>query len=233
MEVYMAEIVGTALLVLLGDGTVANAVLNKTKGNNGGWITITTGWAFAVMIPALVFAAISGAHFNPALTIALAATGMFDVALVPGYVICQLIGGFIGACLVYVFYKDHFDATDDKDGKLAVFCTGPAIRNLPLNFICEVIATFVLVFTILGIDNSQLGNFKPFGVGGIISVCGIALGGTTGYAMNPARDFAPRLAHFLLPIKNKRDADWSYAWVPILGPLCGALLGAILANLMF
>ncbi len=229
---YMGELVGTMLLVLLGDSIVANVVLNKTKGNNSGWIVITVGWSMAVMIPAYMFGTISGSHFNPVLTIALAVAGSFPWAQVPGYILCQMLGGFIGACLVYLFYKDHFDETPDGDTKLAVFCTGPAIRNIPLNFVCELIATFVLVFGIMMFGTSgAVAGLNTFGVGGLILVLGCALGGTTGYALNPARDLSPRLAHFILPIKQKRDPDWAYSWIPVCGPLVGAVLGALAANL--
>lgn len=236
MSPYIGEFVGTLMLVLLGDGVVANVVLAKTKGNNSGWVVITFGWAVAVMVPALMFGAMSGAHFNPALTLGLAAIGLTPASLVPGYIIAQVAGAFCGAVLVYIMYKDHFDATEDASAKLAVFSTGPAIRNLPSNFVSEIIGTFVLVFAILGIGQSAYGGapaLQTFGVAAIILTCGMSLGGTTGYAINPARDLGPRIAHFLLPIKGKRDSDWGYAWVPVVGPICGALIAAVLAKAIF
>ena len=235
MQNYLYEFLGTALLVLLGDAVVANVILNKTKGQNSGWIVITLGWACAVLIPALIFTA-SGAVFNPALVLGLAAVGKLDWAVVPGYIIAEMLGGFVGAVLVWVMYKTHFDDTEDGDTKLGVFCTGPAIRSYGNNFISEVIATFVLVFAILGIAQTPVGDvaaMSTFGVGAIIFACGASLGGTTGYAMNPARDLGPRIAHAVLPIPNKRDSDWSYSWIPVAGPVCGGLLGAWLAAAIF
>lgn len=236
MSPYLAEFIGTAFLVFLGDGVVANVILSKTKGNGAGNVQITFAWAVAVLIPAMMFAPHGGAHFNPALTLGLAAVGSLPWTSVPGYISCQMLGAFLGACLVWIFYKDHFDATKDKDAKLGTFCTGPAIRNLPLNFICELLATFVLVFTILGIGQTtqnDAGGVATFGVAAIILACGMSLGGTTGYAINPARDLGPRIAHALLPIKDKRDSDWGYAWVPVLGPICGGILAALLATAIF
>lgn len=234
MSIYLAEVIGTAILILLGDGVVANVVLNKTKGNNGGWIVITTGWALAVAIPAFIFGAVSGAHFNPALTIALATIGKFSWAQVPGYIVSQFIGAFIGACLVYIMNKQHFDATEDKDGKLAVFCTGPAIRGTSYNFISEFIGTFVLVFGILGLGTVAMADgLGTVAVGMLIWVIGLSLGGTTGYAINPARDLGPRIAHALLPIKDKRDSDWAYAWIPVVAPICGALVAALTFSAIF
>jgi len=234
MEKYLAEIIGTLVLVLLGDGVVANVVLNRTKGNNSGWIVIAIGWACAVLVPALIFGRISGAFFNPALTVALACINQIEWNVAFGFILCQFLGAFIGACLVYLQYKDHFDATADRDSKLAVFCTGPAIRDIPFNFISEFIGTFILVFAILGIGKVDFANgLGTFGVGGIILVIGICLGGTTGYAINPARDLGPRIAHFLLPIKDKRDPDWAYSWVPVVAPVCGAVSAALLGNAIF
>lgn len=235
MQNYLYEFLGTALLVLLGDAVVANVILNKTKGQNSGWVVITLGWACAVLIPALIFTA-SGAVFNPALVLGLAAIGKLSWSVVPGYIVAEMVGGFVGAILVWVMYKDHFDATEDGSTKLGVFCTGPAIRSYGNNFISEVIATFVLVFAILGIAQTPVNGVAAmgtFGVGAIIFACGASLGGTTGYAMNPARDLGPRLAHAILPIKDKRDSDWSYSWIPVAGPICGGLLGAWLAAAIF
>lgn len=235
MQNYLYEFLGTALLVLLGDAVVANVILNKTKGQNSGWIVITMGWACAVLIPALMFTK-SGAAFNPALVLGLAVIGKMEWAVVPGYIIAEMLGGFVGAILVWVMYKDHFDETEDGNTKLGVFCTGPAIRNTGNNFISEIIATFVLVFAILGVAQTSVGEVAAvgtFAVGAIIFACGASLGGTTGYAMNPARDLGPRLAHAVLPIPNKRDSDWSYAWIPVFGPVCGGILGALLAEAVF
>lgn len=235
MQNYLYEFLGTALLVLLGDAVVANVVLHKTKGNGSGWGVISLGWACAVMLPALMFAK-SGAAFNPALVLGLAVIGKMEWAVVPGYILAEMLGGFVGAVLVWLMYRNHFDETEDKDTKLGVFCTGPAIRNTASNFLSEVIATFFLVFAILGISQTAVGDVAAvgtFGVGAIIFACGASLGGTTGYAMNPARDLSPRLAHAILPIRGKRDADWGYAWIPVFGPVCGAILGALLAAAVF
>lgn len=235
MQMYLYEFLGTMLLVFLGDGVVANVVLNKTKGNNSGWIVITLGWAAAVLIPALMFVK-SGSVFNPALAIGLAAIGALSWDIIPGYVIAEILGGVVGGILVWIMYKDHFAATDDADLKLAVFCTAPAIRNYGSNFISEFLATFVLVYTILGISQTAVGEVAAvgtFGVGAIIFSCGASLGGTTGYAMNPARDLGPRIAHAILPIPGKRDADWAYSWVPIAGPVAGGLCAALFSAAIF
>lgn len=237
----IGEFVGTALLVLLGDAVVANVCLAKTKGGNGGWNAIAWGWAMAVLIPALIFGRMSGAHFNPALTIGLALGGFTDAvftgwAMVPGYIGAQLAGAFVGAIVVWIMYKDHFDATEDAATKLGVFSTIPAIRNIPMNLFSEVVGTFFLVFAILGIGQSAYGDvgaLKTFGVGGIILAAGMSLGGTTGYAINPARDLGPRIAHAILPIKGKGGSDWGYAGVPILGPIVGACLAALAAGAIF
>ncbi|MDR1874633.1 MAG: aquaporin family protein [Synergistaceae bacterium] len=232
---YLYEFLGTAFLVLLGDGVCAGVLLNKTKTNGSGFIVIAFGWACAVLIPALMFTK-SGAVFNPALTIALAAIGKLSWALVPGYVVAEMLGGLLGGILVWVMYKDHFAATEDGDTKLGVFCTGPAIRNYTNNFVSEFIATFVLVFTILGISQTSVGDVAAvgtFGVGAIILSCGVSLGGTTGYAMNPARDFSPRVAHAILPIPNKRNSDWGYSWIPVVAPICGAVVAALSATAIF
>lgn len=229
MNNYILELLGTMFLILLGDGVVANVVLKGTKGNNSGWIVITTGWAFAVGINAFIFTT-SGAHFNPALTIGLATIGKFAWADVPGYIIAQLIGAILGACLVYIQYKDHFNQSD-PDSQLGVFCTGPAIRSLGTNFLCEVIGTFFLVFAILGVGQTEMApGISVLAVIGIIWVIGLSLGGTTGYAINPARDLGPRIAHAFLPLKGKRDSDWGYSWIPIAGPIVGAIVAAQLFN---
>lgn len=234
MSSYLAEIIGTMFLILLGDGVVANVVLNKTKANNSGWIVITTGWALAVAIPVFIFGPISGAHFNPAVTLGMAAIGKFAWSEVPAFIGCQMIGAILGAILVYIQFKDHFDATNDVDAKRGVFCTAPAVRNTWVNFICEVIGTFVLVFAIIGVGNTKaVEGFAPIIVGLIVWSIGISLGGTTGYAINPARDLGPRIAHAILPIKGKGHSDWGYAWIPVIAPIVGGVLAAVCANMLF
>lgn len=228
MSIFLGELVGTLLLILLGNAVVANVILSKTKGNGSGWIVISTGWALAVAIPVFIFGSVSGAHFNPAVTIALAVIGNFPWENVPMYILAQLIGAFIGALLVLICYYNHFEKTEDKAVKLAVFCTGPEIRNTKINFITEVIGTFVLVFAILGIGQSPLADgIQPIVVGMIVGAIGLCLGGPTGYAINPARDFGPRLMHYLMPVPNKGDSDWSYALIPVVGPIVGAIAGAL------
>jgi len=262
---YFGEFLGTAILILLGDGVVANMILKKTKGNGGGWVVITLGWAFAVAVPALIFGGNGFTnHFNPALTIALYFTGNTDLTFAGmlGYIVAQMLGAFCGACLVYFMHQDHFKATavleseeefvrnskeeeevarvmyraqkaEAQGTMLGVFSTGPAIRNKWVNFMCEVIATFVLLFALTaGFANSP-GVFGNWGVFILISALGMSLGGTTGYSLNPARDFGPRVAHAVLPIKGKGDSDWGYAWIPTIGPLVGAILGAIVSTEMF
>jgi glycerol uptake facilitator protein len=235
--VYLGEFIGTAFLILLGDGVVANVILKGTKGYNSGWIVITMGWATAVLVPAMMFGTMSGAHFNPALTLALAVVGITEWALVPGYIIAQFLGAFLGAFLVWLQYKDHFDATDDPGTQLAVFCTGPAIRNTPLNLASEIIGTFVLLFTLsYGVAQASDGGFGALGAWrawAVILTIGISLGGTTGYAINPARDLGPRIMHAILPMKGKGDSDWGYAWIPVLGPIVGGILGAVAAKAVF
>ena len=234
MNTFVAELVGTMLLILLGDGVVANVVLAKTKGNNSGWIVITTGWGLAVFLGVYSIASISGAHINPAVTVGLAMAGKFPWASVAPYILAQMIGAFIGAILVWLTYLPHWKVTEDADAKLAVFCTGPAIRNTPSNFISEVIGTFVLVFGVFAIKGVFEGDTEiTMGALGAIPVAllvwgiGLSLGGPTGYAINPARDLAPRIAHFVLPIPGKRDSDWSYSWIPVVGPLVGGALAAV------
>lgn len=217
------EFIGTAILILLGDGVVANVVLKGTKGQNSGWVVITIAWGLAVFVAAYISAPYSGAHLNPALTIGLAVAGQFD-GNVLGYIVAQILGGIVGAALVYLFYKPHFDAEEDSTNKLGVFCTIPAIRHYGYNFISELIGTFLLVFGILSVAGAEMAG--PFPVALLIVAIGMSLGGTTGYAINPARDLGPRIAHALLPIRGKRDSDWAYSWVPILGPVAGALLAA-------
>jgi len=234
MENYVAEFVGTLIMILLGDGVVACNSLSRSKGEKGGWIVITMAWGFAVMCGVFVAGPASGAHLNPAVTLGFALAGSFPWADVPGYVIAQSLGAFCGAILVYLFYKDHFDATEDADAKLGVFCTIPAIRNLRRNLFCESLATCLLVFIILLL--STQGNKPEFGLGSegafpvtmLIMAIGMSLGGTTGYAINPIRDFAPRLAHAILPIRGKRDSDWGYSWVPVVGSMLGSIIAAII-----
>lgn len=230
MSIFWAELVGTALLLLLGDGVVANVVLRKTKGEGSGWIVITWGWAMAVFVGVFVAARYSGAHLNPAVTLGLAVGDKLAWSEVPLYWAAQMIGAAIGAFLVWLQYRLHFGATEDRDNKLAVFCTGPAIRNAPANFVSEVIGTFVLVLGVLFLAKPEvgLGALDALPVGLLVLVIGLALGGTTGYAINPARDLAPRIMHAILPIPGgKRDSDWGYAWIPVLGPLVGAAIAAV------
>jgi glycerol uptake facilitator protein len=230
----MAELIGTMILIILGDGVVANVVLKKTGGNNSGLLVIATGWAFAVGIPAWIFGGISGAHFNPALTIGLASIGKFAWADVPTYIAGQFIGAFLGAVIVWIHYHPHFAATEDKGAKLGLFCTGPSIKNTPFNFISEFIGTFMLVFAILGLGTVQMApGLGVLAVALLIWVIGVSLGGTTGYAINPARDLGPRIAHALLPIAGKGDSNWGYAWIPVVAPICGAVVAALAFNALF
>ncbi|HEY9260007.1 MIP/aquaporin family protein [Chitinophaga sp.] len=237
MSPYLAELMGTALLLLLGNGVVANVVLHHTKGNNSGWIVITTGWALAVFVGVVLAGPYSGAHLNPAVTIALATAGKFNWADVPGFIAMQMLGAMLGTSLVWLNYKDHLNNTPDVGLQRAVFCTEPAIRNVGRNFICEATGTFVLLFTIFYFTNAELGAEKtPVGLGSLGALpvsllvwsIGLSLGGTTGYAINPARDLGPRIMYALLPIKGKGHSDWRYAWVPVLGPVVGAALAALL-----
>ncbi len=237
MSPFMAELTGTMLLILLGDGVVANVLLNDTKGNNGGWIVITTAWGLAVFVGVVVAAPYSGAHLNPAVTIGLAIAGKFPWTSVLPYIAAQMLGAFIGAFLVWLMYYDHFQRNNKPDAILAVFCTGPAIRNYISNITSEVIGAFVLVFTVFYIAGAQITPGKiPIGLGSVgalpvaflVWVIGLSLGGTTGYAINPARDLGPRIIHFIIPIKNKGTSDWKYAWIPVLGPIAGAAFAALL-----
>ena len=237
MTEFIAELIGTALLILLGNGVVANVVLKGTKGNNSGWMVITTAWGLAVFVGVVISAPYSGAHLNPAVTIALAIAQKFDWIKVPYYILAQLCGAMIGSFLVWVIYKDHFDATEDKNLKAAPFATSPAIRNLKSNLFSEIIGTFVLIFVIFYFTNAEMGSDKtPIGLGSLgalpvaflVWVIGLGLGGTTGYAINPVRDLGPRIIHSIIPMKEKGSSDWSYAWVPIVGPVIGAALAALL-----
>lgn len=219
------EFIGTAILILLGDGVVANVVLKGTKGQNAGWVVISLAWGLAVFVAAFISGPYSGAHLNPAVTLSLWAAGQFTGS-VAGYIIAQICGGIVGGMLVYLFYKPHFDVEENADNKLGVFCTIPAIRNYTFNFISELIGTFMLVFGILYAAGAEIAG--PLPVGLLIVAIGMSLGGTTGYAINPAHDLGPRIAHAILPIKGKRDSDWAYSWVPICGPIVGGLLAALL-----
>lgn len=230
MTYFIAEIIGTALLILLGDGVVANVVLKNTKGEKSGWIVITFGWAMGVFIGVFTIASYSGGHLNPAVTLALAIAGKFSWAKVPAYIAAQMIGAAIGAFLVWLNFRDHFRVTEDKNLKLAVFCTGPAIRNIPVNFISEVIGSFVLVFSVLYLSAPKvgLGSIDALPVALVVLAIGLSLGGTTGYAINPARDLAPRLIHAILPMPGgKRDSDWGYAWVPVAGSVVGGIIASV------
>jgi len=232
-NIVLAEIFGTGMLILLGDGVVAGVVLAKTKNNSGGWIVITFAWAFAVFSGVLIAGPISGAHLNPAVTLGLAMSGAIKWGQVPEYWIAEMIGAMIGASLVLLHYYDHFKATEDQGGKLAVFSTGPAIRNYGLNFISEVIGTFVLMFMIYAFANwkgATVGALGALPVSFVVLVIGLSLGGTTGYAINPARDLGPRIIHQILPVPNKGKSDWEYSWIPVLGPLVGAAVAWVLYN---
>lgn len=225
MHPLLAEFFGTALLLFLGNGVVANVVLHKTKGHGSGWLVITFGWSMAVFVAVLVAGKYSGAHLNPAVTIALALkTGDWSNAAT--FILAQFSGAMVGSFLVWVMHRQHFDATPDPDAKLAVFCTAPAIRSPLLNLLSETAGTFVLVTAVFHISapEAKIGSLDALPVALVVLAIGICLGGTTGYAINPARDLGPRIVHFLLPLKGKRDSDWSYSWIPVVGPLLGALV---------
>ncbi|MDN3595381.1 MIP/aquaporin family protein [Zunongwangia endophytica] len=240
MTPFIAEILGTGLLILLGGGVVANDILNGTKGNGGGWVSISTAWGLAVFAGVVVAGPYSGAHLNPAVTLGLAIGGIFPWADVPTYLAGEFIGAMIGSFLVYVMYKDHFDATEDAGLKRAVFCTDPAIPNNFRNLMSEILGTFVLVIAVFYFADASFetssGGTTKVGLGAIGAIpvafmvwgIGLSLGGTTGYAINPARDLGPRIVHALLPIKGKTDSNWSYSWIPIVGPIIGAAIAAIL-----
>jgi glycerol uptake facilitator protein len=236
MSPFLAELLGTMLLVILGDGVVANVVLNRTKGQNSGWIVITAGWAFAVTVAVYAVGTFSGAHLNPAVTIGLASIGKFPWTSVPTYVGGQMLGAFLGATIVWLAYLPHWAVTESQPSKLAVFCTGPAIRNTPANLVTEIIGTFVLVLGVLAILtptnlNPAYGwnvGFGPALVGVIVWAIGLSLGGPTGYAINPARDLGPRIAHAVLPVAGKGNSDWGYAWIPVAGPIIGGVIAAFL-----
>ncbi len=240
MNNFTAEFIGTALLLLLGNGVVCNVVLNQTKGNNAGWIVITAGWGVAVFVAVFTVAPYSGAHLNPAVSLGLAAAGVFEWSKVPIYVLAQMLGAATGTTLAWLMYRPHVKATDDAGAKLAIFATGPAIRKTASSFISEVIGTFVLVFAALSIAPPELrasefsevefglGALGALPVGLVVFAIGMSLGGTTGYAINPARDLAPRVMHALLPISNKGSSDWGYSWIPVVGPIVGGIVAGAL-----
>jgi len=235
MSIFSAELIGTMLLVLLGDGVVANVLLKQSKGHGGGWIVITAGWGFAVMVGAYAVGTISGAHLNPAVTLGLAAIGKLEWALVPTYVGAQFAGAFLGAVLVWLAYLPHWGITEDKGAVRGVFCTAPAVRKPGANLLTEIIGTFVLLVGALAIPSTRnliegtgfSTAFGPLLIGFLVWSIGLSLGGPTGYAINPARDLGPRLAHALLPIPGKAHSDWGYAWIPVLGPIIGGVAGAL------
>lgn len=238
MSEFTAEFIGTMILVLLGDGVVANVCLKGTKGHNGGLVVITMGWGLAVFTAVVISGEFSGAHINPAVTIGLAVAKAFPLAKVPLFLAAQFLGGAAGAFLVWLFYRDHYDISDDQGAILATFCTGPAIRKPLSNLLSEIIGTFVLIMAVLYITGPKvaattaeikvgMGSLGAIPVTFVVMAIGMSLGGTTGYAINPARDLGPRLVHQLVPIKNKGASDWAYSWVPVLGPVLGALLAAV------
>jgi glycerol uptake facilitator protein len=243
METYIAEFLGTAILILLGDGVVANVLLKNSKGEDSGWIVITFGWGMAVAMAVFTVGSVSGAHINPAVTIGLASIGEFSWSQVPGYIVAQMLGAMTGAALVYLTYLPHWGITDDAGLKLAVFSTGPEVRDYPKNVLTEVIGTAMLLLGVLGIAftaggavgetaNEQLqalygAGLAPLFIGLLVFAIGLSLGGPTGYAINPARDLGPRIVHALLPIPGKEGSDWDYSWVPVLGPIIGGVLGAL------
>lgn len=240
MNEFTAELIGTAILILLGNGVVANVVLKGTKGANGGWMAITTGWALAVYVGVVIATPYSGAHLNPAVTISMAIAGKFAWTKVGLFVLAQLLGSVIGAVIVWVVYRDHFNTTNDAPTEMAVFCTAPAIHNRLFNLLSEIVGTFVLVFVLFYFTNAEFGDTKTqIGLGSLgalpvaflVWAIGLSLGGTTGYAINPARDLGPRIAHAILPLKQK-CSDWSYAWIPVIGPFVGGAIAAALFLLL-
>ena len=247
MSPYLAEAVGTLILIIFGDGVVANVLLQKSKGKDSGWIVITTGWAIGVMMAVYCVGRISGAHLNPAVTISLAVLGSFPWGEVPGYIVSQVIGAFLGGIVVWLAYLPHWGITESAESKLAIFCTIPAIRKLSANFLTEVIGTAVLIFGILGIGANALKittpgdlnlalvyrhGLQPMLVGFLVWGLGLSLGGPTGYAINPARDLGPRIMHAILPIPGKGGSDWGYSWIPVVGPLIGAAIAAVVYGVL-
>lgn len=234
MSPFLAELIGTAILILLGDGVVAGCLLKKSKAENAGWIVITLAWGLAVTMGVYAVGTISGAHLNPAVTLAMAAIGNLPWQEVFPYIAAQMIGAFVGAVLVWLTYLPHWSKTDDPGIKLGVFATAPAIYSPAANFLTEVIGSFVLLFGILFIGKNEMSpGFAPVAVGLLIVVIGMSLGGPTGYAINPARDLGPRIAHAVLPIPGKGDSQWNYAWIPVVGPLVGGVLGAFAFKALF
>lgn len=228
MNVFLAELLGTALLILLGNGVVAGVVLRGTKNENSGWIVITIGWALAVTFAVYAVGHLSGAHLNPAVTFSLAVTGQFEWAKVGTYLAGQMLGAMLGAALVYLHYLPHWARSEDQGAKLAVFCTAPAIRHTPGNFISEFLGTFVLMFGLSALGANRFAEgVNPLVVGALVLAIGHSLGGTTGYAINPARDLGPRIMHALLPIPGKGSSDWGYAWIPVVAPILGGICGAV------
>ncbi|MCB0523736.1 MAG: MIP/aquaporin family protein [Saprospiraceae bacterium] len=238
MEVFLSELIGTALLILLGNGVVAGVLLKGSKSEHGGWIVITLGWGLAVTFAVFTAGALSGAHLNPAVTLALAATGQyseqFTPASIPVYILAQMLGAMLGAALVYLHYLPHWSKTEDQGLKLAVFCNAPAIRHTWANVTSEFIGTFVLLFGICAIGANKFADgLNPIVVGALVLAIGLSLGGPTGYAINPARDLGPRITHALLPIPGKGSSDWSYSWIPVLGPILGGIAGAMVYQAVF
>lgn len=237
LEKFLAEVLGTGTLILLGDGVVAGVLLSKSKAQNSGWVVITLAWGLAVFSGVVVAGPISGAHLNPAVTLAVALNGGITWDQVPVYWAGEMLGAFLGGVLVFLHYYPHWGETENADLKLAVFCTAPAIRSQLWNLVSEIIGTFVLIFVIFAFgNNGNAGGLASLGalpVALLVVVIGLSLGGTTGYAINPARDLGPRIAHFLLPIPGKRDSDWAYSWIPVVGPLIGGALGYVVYNVAF
>jgi glycerol uptake facilitator protein len=234
MEAYLGEFIGTMILIILGDGVVAGVLLRNSKAENSGWVVITLGWGMAVAVAVYCVGQFSGAHINPAVTIGFAVSGQFDWAQVPGYIIAQLLGAFVGAVLVWLAYLPHWEETADPGLKLGVFSTAPAIYNTPANIITEIIGTFMLVFGVFGIiANDLAGGLAPLLIGLLVLGIGLSLGGPTGYAINPARDLGPRIAHAVLPIAGKGGSDWGYAWIPVVAPIVGGILGALAYTILF
>jgi glycerol uptake facilitator protein len=234
MSAFVAEFFGTMVLVILGDGVVAGAVLKGTKSENSGWLTIVIGWGLAVTLAIYAVGKISGAHLNPAVTLAFAMKGDFPWANVGSYIAAQVLGAFVGACIVWLHYLPHWKRTEDQGAKLAVFATAPAIRNTFSNLISEVIGTAMLILALLFIGTNEFtGGLNPIAVGLLIVAIGVGLGGTTGFAINPARDLGPRIAHALLPISGKGPSDWGYAWIPVIGPILGGVLGVFIYQLLY
>jgi len=228
MSTFLAEIIGTTFITLFGCGVIASVVLNKSKNHGGGFLTITIGWSIGVTLGIYVAGPLSGAHLNPAVTLSLACINRFPWDKVPLYILGQFIGAMLGSIIVFFAYYPHWDATEDASLKLSVFSTGPAIRSSIHNFTCEFIATFILLFSIMCIGNKNYTNgMEPIIIGGLILGLGVSFGGPTGYALNPARDLGPRIVHAILPIKSKGTSDWSYAWIPVVAPICGGICGAL------